>query len=330
MTMAIKREKKMLCLLEHPFIVHLVGSYQDDENLYLLLPLIPGGELYNLLQKECVFSNKTSAFYGACIVEALGYFHQRHIAYRDLKLENVMIDESGKIICFFFFFFNGKTQISSNFLLRPSGYTKIVDLGFAKIVSDGKTYTLCGTPEYLAPEIILSKGHNWAVEYVADEEFRDHKRNCNLHSHISTELLYPNYSYWSFGVLLYEFLVGHTPFYLRGSSQIDLFKRIVLVQYQLPASTSDSGRDLIQKLLVRQPRRRLGNLASGYLDVKRHPWFKDSGIDFKKLVRKETKAPWKPAIHNALAALCVDDLNSHSTKASRRLRKSEQELFRDF
>jgi CRP-like cAMP-binding protein len=95
MTMAIIREKKMLSLLEHPFIVHLVASYQDDENLYLLLPLIPGGELYNVLLRESVFSNEKAAFYGACIVEAIGYFHQRHIAYRDLKLENIMIDESG-------------------------------------------------------------------------------------------------------------------------------------------------------------------------------------------------------------------------------------------
>jgi len=141
---SVIREKAFLCLLQHPFILNLVSSFQDESNIYLLLPVIPGGELFSVLhnQKERGrgLNNEGAAFYSACILEALGHFHQQRIAYRDLKLENVMID--------------------------AQGYCRIVDLGFAKVVED-KTYTLVGTPEYLAPEIIMSKGHDVSADYWA-------------------------------------------------------------------------------------------------------------------------------------------------------------------
>jgi CRP-like cAMP-binding protein len=169
---SVVREKELLDLLQHPFILHLVSSFQDESNLYLLLPLIQGGELFSVLHRrkgpKRGMLNSECAFYAGCVVEALGHFHQRLIAYRDLKLENVLID--------------------------ADGYCKVIDLGFAKLVTD-KTYTLVGTPEYLCPEIIMSKGHDKAVDY------------------------------WAFGVLLYELLVGHSPFYIPHSSQIDMFKR---------------------------------------------------------------------------------------------------------
>jgi CRP-like cAMP-binding protein len=168
----VMREKELLCLLQHPFILHLVSSFQDENNLYLLLPLIQGGELFSVLhkrkQKKSGLPNNDAAFYAGCIVEALGHFHQRQIAYRDLKLENVLID--------------------------AEGYCKVIDLGFAKVVND-KTYTLVGTPEYLCPEIIMAKGHDKAVDY------------------------------WALGVLIYELLVGRSPFHVPHSSQIDMFKR---------------------------------------------------------------------------------------------------------
>jgi cAMP-dependent protein kinase regulator len=161
---SVLREKEMLCLLNHPFILHLVSSFQDERNVYLLLPIIPGGELFRVLHtqkkgKHSGLPNEHAAFYAACVIEALGHFHQRNIgkshdneaswrscllflifhrvslpepkAYRDLKLENILMD--------------------------AQGYCTIIDLGFAKVIAD-KTYTLVGTPEYLAPEIIMSKG----------------------------------------------------------------------------------------------------------------------------------------------------------------------------
>ena len=125
----------MLNSIDHPFILGLVGAFQDDENLYLLLPLIQGGELFNVVhteQKDGI-SNESSIFYAGCILEALAHLHDRNIVYRDMKPENALIDNKG--------------------------YCIMVDLGFAKVVVD-KTYTLCGTPEYLAPGIIMSKGYD--------------------------------------------------------------------------------------------------------------------------------------------------------------------------
>jgi protein kinase A len=136
----VLREKQIMASIEHPFILPLVGSFQDEDFLYLLLPLIQGGELFNVIHTDDKdgLDNDSSQFYGACILEALGYLHARNICYRDMKPENALID--------------------------ADGYCIMVDFGFAKIVVD-KTYTLCGTPEYLAPEIIMSKGHDKAVDY---------------------------------------------------------------------------------------------------------------------------------------------------------------------
>jgi serine/threonine protein kinase len=278
---AVLREKDLLCLLNHPFILNLVASYQDAENLYLLLPLVLGGELYSLLDKKRRngrgMDNNVVAFYAACIFEALKHFHFGHsIAYRDLKLENILIDEKG--------------------------YCKVIDLGFAKVVI-GKTYTLCGTPEMLAPEIIMSKGHDHAVDY------------------------------WAYGVIVYELLVGHTPFYERGSSQIDMFKRIVLVKYSIPEFVSDAAKSMIEKLLIRQQSLRLGNLANGYVDIKDQAWFHESGIDFKKVLKRQVDAPWIPEIHNSLDTSNFDDLSGlvhNHPSVYRPLTRQEHELFKDF
>jgi CRP-like cAMP-binding protein len=278
---AVLREKELLQLLNHPFILNLVASYQDSDNLYLLLPLVLGGELYSLLGKIAKhghgMENDMVAFYAACIFEALKHFHVGHrIAYRDLKLENILIDEQG--------------------------YGKIIDLGFAKVVTE-KTYTLCGTPEMLAPEIIMSKGHDQAVDY------------------------------WAFGVIVYELLVGHTPFYQRGSTQMDMFKRIVLVIYETPDFVRESARTMIEQLLVRKQSLRLGNLANGCLDIKEQPWFRESGVNFRKILNKTVDAPWKPPIHDPLDASNFGDMTIYEQERSigrRQLTREEQEKFKGF
>ncbi len=274
---AILREKDIMSSLEHPFIISLVSSFQDESSLYLLLELIQGGELYSVIHAgdDKGLPEKDAQFYCACVLEGLGHMHQRSICYRDLKPENVLIDKKG--------------------------YCVIVDLGFAKIVMD-QTYTLCGTPEYLAPEVIMSKGHDKAVDY------------------------------WSFGVLVYEALVGETPFYIQGSDQMSLFRRIIMVKYDFPArqTVSDEGKDLIEKLLVRRPVIRFGNRARGHLDVRDHPWFQK--INFKKLLKKEVKAPWVPKITAPLDSSHFDDYKSAERKQrpGKPLTREEQELFRNF
>lgn len=271
----VLREKQIMASLQHTFILPLIGAFQDTNFLYLLLPFTGGGELFNVIHTDerDGLDNASSQFYGACILEALGYLHTRNIVYRDMKPENALID--------------------------ADGYCIMIDFGFAKIVVD-KTYTLCGTPEYLAPEIIMSKGHDKAVDY------------------------------WSFGVLLYEMLVGQSPFYLYGTDQVSLFKRIVMVKYSCPAYVSDDGKDVIKKLLTRRQASRFGNLSRGYLDVKEHDWFKS--LDFQNLMKRKIKAPWKPKTTNPLDSRNFDDFSRAEREKHRGkpLSEKEQKMFAGF
>jgi protein kinase A len=239
---------------------------------------VQGGELFSVVHagQNKGLPEKDAQFYCACVLEGLGHMHQRSICYRDLKPENVLVDSKG--------------------------YCVIVDLGFCKIVVD-KTYTLCGTPEYLAPEVIMSKGHDKAVDY------------------------------WSFGVLIYETLAGYSPFYISGTDQVSLFRRIVMVKYAFPPNDriGEEAQDLIQKLLVRRQATRLGNLARGHLDVRDHPWFKKS-IDFRKLLKKEMKTPWVPLITDPLDSSHFDDYSSaeRQQRPGKPLSREEQESFKNF
>jgi len=169
------------------------------------------------------------------------------------------------------------------------------------VIAD-KTYTLVGTPEYLAPEIIMSKGHDQAADY------------------------------WSYGVLVYELLAGQSPFFKPGSKQIDMFKRIVLVKYDIPSFVKELARDLIQNLLVRHQSQRLGNLANGYLDIKNHGWFEDSKIDFRQVLKKNVQAPWKPQVKDPFDSSNFDYFRTTEREVShgRHLTKAEQELFKGF
>ena len=152
----VKTEKKILEELNHPFIVNLFGAFQDDKNLYLLLEYVIGGEFFSHLRKAGRFPNDTAKFYAAQITLVFEHLHSMMILYRDLKPENLLLDSDGNC--------------------------KVTDFGFAKKV-EYRTWTLCGTPEYLAPEIILSKGHGKAVDW------------------------------WASGILMYEMLAGYPPFY---------------------------------------------------------------------------------------------------------------------
>jgi len=271
----VMREKQIMASIEHPFILPLVGSFQDQDFLYLLLPFNQGGELFNVVHTDQRdgLDNNASQFYAGCIIESLGYLHARNIVYRDMKPENALIDKDG--------------------------YCIMIDFGFAKIVVD-KTYTLCGTPEYLAPEIIMSKGHDKAVDY------------------------------WSYGVLLYEMLVGQSPFYLYGTDQVSLFKRIVMVKYQCPAYVSDEAKDIIKKLLTRRQASRFGNLSRGHLDITEHPWF--ASLNFEKLMQRKIKAPWKPKTMNPLDSRNFDDFSKAEREKHRGkpLSEKEQKLFTGF
>jgi len=144
-------EKQILTRVSHPNIIHAYATFNDNENIYMLLEYVPGGELFRRLHAAERFSEKLTMFYGANIICALEYLHLYGIVFRDLKPENI--------------------------LLSANGYLKIVDFGFAKEI-DSKTWSVCGTPEYTAPEIIQNEGHGFDADW------------------------------WSLGIIVYEMIVG--------------------------------------------------------------------------------------------------------------------------
>mmetsp|Transcript_13552 Transcript_13552/g.32822 ORF Transcript_13552/g.32822 Transcript_13552/m.32822 type:complete len:974 (+) Transcript_13552:235-3156(+) len=276
-----QRERAVMTKIDHPFVCNLVNTFQDEACIYMLLQFVQGGELLNLIQGGDVYGGlpeSAAKFFAAGILEGLTHMHQRQIVYRDLKPENVLLDKDG--------------------------YAVIVDFGFSKIVSD-KTYTFCGTPLYLAPEIILSRGHDRGVDY------------------------------WALGCLVYEMLFGTTPFYARGIDQKGLFKRIVRGKWNIPKEHNRVNRSAIEFIwgvLQRRPAERLGCLAGGYRDIKNHVWLQE--VNFGKLIKKKIQAPWVPDIADPLDTSNFESLDDAEDedflKDKAPLTAKEQLVFQDF
>jgi serine/threonine protein kinase len=185
-------------------------------------------------------------------------------------------------------------------MIDEKGYPVLIDFGFAKQVVD-KTYTLCGTPGYVAPEVVTRRGHNCS----ADD--------------------------WSLGILIYELISGGTPFYYDGMSQRALFESIVKDEPKPPPGASDVAVDLIMKLLVKDPIYRLGSLARGVRDILEHPFF--GSYELKAMRRKEHKAPWVPVLHDRLDTSNFEDwshLEDKTSHAYEKLSASDAALFHSF
>eukprot|EP00956_Cyclotella_meneghiniana_P043629 scaffold280274_cov139-Cyclotella_meneghiniana.AAC.1 len=150
-------EYEIMRELDHPLVVKCYQAFQDSRYVYFLMNLLPGGELMDLLDSKKKFPEAWTKFYGASVVAGFSCIHEKKIAYRDLKPENLVLD--------------------------ADGFCHIIDFGLAKRCDKGKTWTFCGTPDYLAPEIIRGKGHDWGVDY------------------------------WGLGVFFYELTHGYPPFY---------------------------------------------------------------------------------------------------------------------
>ncbi|KAI5863120.1 Pkinase-domain-containing protein [Durotheca rogersii] len=229
-------ERRMLGEVKHPFLITLWGTFQDPRNLYMVMDFVEGGELFSLLRKSGRFPNPVAKFYAAEVTLALEYLHLRNIIYRDLKPENLLLDRHGHL--------------------------KITDFGFAKRVPD-KTWTLCGTPDYLAPEVVSNKGYNKSVDW------------------------------WSLGILIYEMLCGYTPFWDSGSP-MKIYENILRGKVKYPPYVHPDAQDLLERLITPDLTKRLGNLYGGSQDVKNHPWF--SEVTWDRLSRKDIDAPYTPPV----------------------------------
>ncbi|KAF8423652.1 catalytic subunit of the PKA [Tirmania nivea] len=233
-------ERKMLQKVKHPFLITLWGTFQDPKNLYMVMDFIEGGELFSLLRKTHQFPNPVAKFYAAEVTLALEYLHSLHIIYRDLKPENLLLDRHGHL--------------------------KITDFGFAKEVPD-ITWTLCGTPDYLAPEVVSSRGYNKSVDW------------------------------WSLGILIFEMLCGYTPFYDSGSP-MRIYENILSGNPRYPPHIHPDAKDLLVQLITPDLTKRLGNLLHGSDDIKNHAWFAE--VNWERLAKRDIEAPYVPPVRGGV------------------------------
>mmetsp|Transcript_4131 Transcript_4131/g.6212 ORF Transcript_4131/g.6212 Transcript_4131/m.6212 type:complete len:474 (-) Transcript_4131:134-1555(-) len=240
-----KAEKNILQKLVHPFLVNLNYSFQTKDKLYFIMDYVNGGELFFHLQKDKRFEEVRVRFYCAQIVCGLEYLHSAGVLYRDLKPENL--------------------------LLTGDGHICMTDFGISKeglLSDDARTATFCGTPEYLAPEVLEGNGYGKAVDW------------------------------WSFGTLMFEMLTGLPPFYSQDVQQ--MYSKIMNAKLEIPSHISPEASDLLSKLLVRDPDARLTKPE----DIKSHPFFKE--IDWDKLVAKELEPPFIPPVTDVESTEMVD------------------------
>jgi serine/threonine protein kinase len=224
------------CTSTHPFVCHLKFAFRTETTLNLVMDYCPGGELFYHLSREGCFDETRAKFIAAELTLALGHLHANSVVYRDLKPENILID--------------------------ADGHVKLADFGLSKEgilnVASG-AHTFCGTPEYLAPEVLLRKGHGTAVDW------------------------------WSLGALLYEMLTGLPPWY--SSNRKEMYNGIMHGELHFPEKVSLLARSIISLLLEKDPVKRLGS-RGGALEVRAHAFFGD--IDWQALLEKRYTAPWIP------------------------------------
>jgi serine/threonine protein kinase len=235
----------------HPYILQLYKTFKDRDCLYVLLEFLQGGDLFGLLLRVGgTLEAPAARYYAGIVTLVLQYLHAQSIVYRDLKPENLVLD--------------------------AGGFLKVVDFGFAKVVTK-RTYTLCGTPEYLAPELVQGKGHGKGVDY------------------------------WALGVLVYEMLVGYSPFAdHERNEQLTIYKNIIRGKLAFPRAMRDEvAKDLIRGLLNPNPSQRTGCLKGGANDIKRLRWY--ASFDWTALATKALPPPIVPRVKSPTDVSNFDD-----------------------
>jgi len=230
-------EKEVLLDIDHPFCNQIIAVLRDEAHVYLVLEVALGGELFSRMRQVGALDVNAVRFYSTCVAAALAHLHGRKVVYRDLKPENILLDSDG--------------------------YPKLIDFGFAKqLKTSPRTWTLCGTPHYLAPEIITSQGHGIPVDW------------------------------WSFGVLVYEMMTGAPPF--NGESELEIYKQITKNRVAYGGKLNAKAKDLISSLLVSDPLQRLGSGKLGDEGVLSHGFLK--GAMLSQYLLRTVEAPWLPKI----------------------------------
>ncbi|CAK4359064.1 unnamed protein product [Aphanomyces euteiches] len=257
----MQTERDIMTKVDHPFLVKLKYAFQSPANVYLVMPYIPGGELFHTLHKEGLLLEHTACFYAAEIVLALEYLHGRGIIHRDLKPENILLDADGHVC--------------------------LTDFGLSKeLPEDDEAKTVCGTNEYMAPEMIRNKPYTHAVDW------------------------------WALGALIYEMVTGYPPF--RHNNRKKLLEKICTekvfqlkmqhspaCKLSLPKFLNADTHSILKQLLERNVDKRLGSGKStmfkvkGVAAIKQHPFFKVLNIDWGLLAQKKLTPPVKPKLNDA-------------------------------
>ncbi|XP_052045944.1 protein kinase C delta type isoform X1 [Apodemus sylvaticus] len=230
-------EKRVLALAwENPFLTHLICTFQTKDHLFFVMEFLNGGDLMFHIQDKGRFELYRATFYAAEIICGLQFLHSKGIIYRDLKLDNVMLDRDGHI--------------------------KIADFGMCKenIFGENRASTFCGTPDYIAPEILQGLKYSFSVDW------------------------------WSFGVLLYEMLIGQSPFH--GDDEDELFESIRVDTPHYPRWITKESKDIMEKLFERDPDKRLGVAGN----IRAHPFFKT--INWSLLEMRKVEPPFKPKVRS--------------------------------
>ncbi|KAJ3118144.1 Serine/threonine kinase [Phlyctochytrium bullatum] len=261
---------------QHPFMVNLHSCFQTPERVYFVMEYVSGGDLMCHIQEKKRFSQNRAKFYACEVLLAIEYFHKNNIIYRDLKLDNI--------------------------LMSPDGHLKVADYGICKenMPYGATTRTYCGTPDYMAPEILAENKYGRAVDW------------------------------WSFGVLIYVMLVGRYPF--PGGDERDILDLIMSDAIEYPSNMPKDTLSLLQQLLNKDPARRLGGGKLDAEEVKRHPYF--AGVDWNAFMQKRVPPPWKPTITSATD---VSNFDAEFTKEpavltpiQATLNNAQQKEFEDF
>ncbi|XP_076866292.1 serine/threonine-protein kinase N1b isoform X2 [Brachyhypopomus gauderio] len=275
--MCEKRIFEIVNSSQHPFLVNLFACFQTPEHVCFVMEYTAGGDLMMHIHTD-VFSEPRSVFYAACVVLGLQFLHDNKIVYRDLKLDNLLLD--------------------------TEGFVKIADFGLCKegMGYGDRTSTFCGTPEFLAPEVLTDTSYTRAVDW------------------------------WGLGVLIYEMLVGESPF--PGDDEEEVFDSIVNDEVRYPRFLSTEAIAIMRRLLRRNPERRLGSSDKDAEDVKKQPFFRN--IDWEALLQRSVVPPFLPSlvgtedVSNFDAEFTAEAPDLTPPRERRSLSRRDQDHFKDF